>query len=172
MPPRVRIAAAAVVALGALAGIVALVVHIRSDESGVGRLHFAATSPAGAPFGEFDQTRVGLGSRCLRVLVALSPAQRTQGLRDVRSLAPYAGMLFVNPSLTTARFTMAGTPMPLEVIFFAADGAPVDDKKMEPCPQGSDATCPEYASRAPYRYALEQPTASAAASGTLGACAA
>lgn len=172
MPARVRIAAAAVVALGALAGIVALVVHIRSDESGVGRLHFAATSPAVAPFGDFDQTRVALGSRCLRVLVALSPGQRTQGLRDVRSLAPYAGMLFVNPGTTSARFTMAGTPTPLDVIFFSAAGVPVDEKKMEPCPQGSDATCPEYASAAPYRYALEQPTASAASSGTLGACAA
>ena len=51
MSARVRVAAAAVVALGALAGMVALSRHSRADESGVGHLRFAATSPARAPFG-------------------------------------------------------------------------------------------------------------------------
>jgi uncharacterized membrane protein (UPF0127 family) len=171
VPTRVRVAAAAVVALGALAGMVLLVVRIRADDSGVGRLRFASTAPARAPFGQFDEARVGLGSRCLRVLVASDPAQRVQGLRGVRSLAPYEGMLFVNPSATSARFTMADTPTPLDVVFFAADGTPVDRAQMQPCPDGSDSTCPEYASKVPYRYALEQPSGSAAPSGTLGACA-
>ncbi len=172
MPPRVRIAAAAVVALGALAGMVALVVRIRADESGVGRLSFASTGPAAAPFAEFSQARVAVGSRCLRVLVALSPTQRVQGLRDVVSLSPYDGMLFVNPSDTDARFTMAETPVPLDITFFSAKGVPVDRAQMKPCPAGSDATCPEYASEQRYRFALERPTGSAAASasGSLGSC--
>jgi uncharacterized membrane protein (UPF0127 family) len=167
---RVRIAVAAVAAVGALVGMVALVIWIRSDENGVGRLRFAATSPARAPFGEFEQTRVSVGSRCLLVLVASTPSQRVQGLRDVRSLSPYAGMLFVNASDTSARFTMAGTPTPLDVTFFSDEGVPVDRARMTPCPDGTDATCPEYASKAPYRYALEQPTASASPSGSLGPC--
>ena len=39
-------------------------------------------------------------------------------------------------------------------------------------PGGTDATCPEYVSKARYRYALEQPAGSASPSGALGACAA
>jgi uncharacterized membrane protein (UPF0127 family) len=105
------------------------------------------------------------------VLVALSETQREQGLRDVRSLAPYQGMLFVFPGDTGARFTMAETPTPLDIDFFSAKGVPLDRQRMVPCPAGTDATCPAYASRHRYRYALEQPTGSASASGTLGACA-
>jgi len=170
VPARVRVVAAVVVALGALGTAVVVVARIRSDESGSGHLSFAATQPAAAPFGEFSEARVAVGSRCLRVLVASTPGQRTQGLREVTSLAPYDGMLFVNPAETTARYTMAGTPTPLDVTFFSARGVPVDDARMTPCPQGTDATCPEYASKDPYRYALERPAGSQATSGALGAC--
>ena len=163
-------AAAIVVALGSLAGIVALVVHIRSDESGVGHLRFASTTPAVAPFGAFSQARVAVGSTCLRVLVASSPAQRNQGLRGVTALAPYDGMLFVNPTDTDTRYTMAGTPTPLAITFFSASGVPVDNQQMAPCPHGTDSTCPEYAAKHRYRFALERPAGSPSVSGTLGAC--
>jgi len=164
-------AAAVVVALAALAGMITIIVRVRADESTTGRLRFAATTPAGAPFAEFSEARVAVGARCLRVLVASSVAQRVQGLRDVRSIAPYDGMLFVFPSDTSARFTMASTPLPLDATFFSAQGAPVDDVVMKPCPEGSDSTCPAYASKAKYRYALERPAGSGASSGALGACA-
>jgi uncharacterized membrane protein (UPF0127 family) len=169
---RARSAAAAVVAVCALVGIVALVIRVRSDEAGTGTLRFAATSPASAPFDEFSEARVAVGGDCLRVLVASTPAQRTQGLRGVTALGPYAGMLFVNAGETTARYTMAGTPMPLAITFFDARGAPVDHTEMTPCPNGTDATCPEYASRKRYRYALERPASAAPVAGSLGACAA
>jgi uncharacterized membrane protein (UPF0127 family) len=171
VPARVRIGAAAVVALAALVGMIALVVHIRADEGGVGRLNFATTTRAAAPFADFGESQVAVGSRCLRVLVASTPAQRGQGLRDVLSLAPYDGMLFVNPSDTNDHYTMANTPTALDITFFSAKGVPVDQARMTPCPHGSDATCPEYASKAPYRFALERPTTSSPASGSLGACA-
>lgn len=174
MAARSRIAAAAVVAVVALAAMVLLIVHIRAAESDVGHLSFTATSPAGAPFAEFDAAHVGVGSECLHVLVALSETQRVQGLRDVQTLAPYDGMLFVNPSDTRARYTMANTPMPLDITFFAANGEPVDRTRMAPCPGGTDATCPEYASKTRYRYALERPAGSGrgstGGSGALGAC--
>ncbi len=172
MAARARIAAATVVAVAALAGMVFLIVHIRADESDVGHLSFTTTSPAAAPFAEFDAAHVSVGSTCLHVLVALSETQRVQGLRDVQSLAPYDGMLFVNPGDTTARYTMANTPMPLDITFFAANGDPVDQTRMAPCPDGTDATCPEYASKEHYRYALERPVGSSSASGALGGCAA
>ena len=69
---------------------------------------------------------------------------------------------------------MADTPIPLDITFFSSDGSPVDSARMTPCPHGSDATCPEYAAKKPYRYALERPAGSASASGgsgALGACA-
>jgi uncharacterized membrane protein (UPF0127 family) len=172
VPARVRIGAALVVALGALAGVFLLVARIRSNESDVGRLGFASTSAAPAPFAAFGQARVAVGSRCLRVLVASTETQRVQGLRGVRSLAPFEGMVFVFPRDTNARFTMADTPTPLDITFFSAGGAPVDGARMKPCPAGTDASCPAYASRERYRYALERPAGSASASGAIGACAA
>jgi uncharacterized membrane protein (UPF0127 family) len=164
-------AAAVVVALAALVGMVAIIVRVRAHENTTGRLSFAASAPAAAPFGEFSEARVAVGSRCLRVLVASSATQRVQGLRGVRTIAPYDGMLFVFPSDTSARFTMADTPLPLDATFFSAHGAPVDNVVMNPCPQGSDSTCPVYESKTKYRYALERPAGSSASSGTLGSCA-
>ena len=171
MSKRVGVAAAAVVASLALVGMVFIAVRIRADAGGVGHLRFATTEPASAPFDAFDDARVAVGSRCLRTLVASTPAQRTQGLRGVRSLAPYEAMLFVEQHDSTGLFTMADTLIPLDITFFAADGAPVDRQRMTPCPQGNDATCPTYRSRKPYRYALER-LAGSATSGSLGGCAA
>jgi uncharacterized membrane protein (UPF0127 family) len=169
---RARKAAAALVAVCALVGLVLLVVHSRSGDDGTGHLRFASTSPAAAPFDAFEEARVAVGGKCLRVLVASTPEQRTQGLRGVTSLGPFEGMLFVNESDTGARYTMAGTPMPLAITFFDASGRPVDTTRMTPCPSGTDSTCPEYASRKRYRYALERPATAAPVTGALGSCAA
>lgn len=169
---RIKMAVAIVAAVGALAGMIVIIVHVRADENGSGRLSFTSSTPAAAPFAEFSEARVSVGSRCLRVLVALSLNQRVQGLREVRSLAPYDGMLFVFPDDTAAQFTMAETPLPLDAQFFSGAGAPVDRVAMSPCPGGTDSTCPVYSSKQRYRFALEQPAGSGVASGALGACAA
>ena len=167
---RLRIAIAAAVALASLAGMIAIVVHNSGSRETRARLPFATTSRALTSFIGFDEARVGLGSKCLRVLVAATPVLRNRGLRDVRTLAPYDGMLFVFTGDSSARFTMANTPTPLDITFFAASGAPVDHTHMTPCPNGTDATCPAYASKHPYRYALERP-AGAVGGGSVGACA-
>ena len=169
---RARSAAAAVVASCALAGLVVLALRVRGGDDGTGHLRFATTTPATAPFDAFSEARVAVGGDCLRVLVASTAAQRTQGLRGVTTLGPYAGMLFVNGRDTNARYTMAGTPMPLAITFFDASGTPVDHTQMTPCPNGTDATCPEYSSRGSYRYSLERPANAAPLSGNLTACAA
>jgi uncharacterized membrane protein (UPF0127 family) len=136
-------------------------------------LSFTSTTRAVPPFDAFDEGRVAVGDRCLRVLVAATEQLRQRGLRDVRSLAPYDGMLFVFPNDSDAHFTMANTPLPLDITWFAADGKPLDHARMSPCPQGTDATCPQYASKQRYRYALEQPAGAAGgASGPIGPCAA
>src|SRR4051812_21779673 len=152
--------------------MVVIVTRVRADESGVGQLHFASSSPAAAPFVGFSEARVAVGSKCMRVVVATDPAHRSQGLRDATSLRPYDGMLFVYPRDTTARYTMANTRVPLDITFFSSSGAPVDSARMTPCPNGTDATCPVYASKKPYRFALERPAGASSASGAIGSCAA
>jgi uncharacterized membrane protein (UPF0127 family) len=162
--PRARSVTALVVAGAAL-----LVACGRSGGQDRGRLHVESTRAADAPFGDFGETRLALGDRCLRLLVAETQGQRAQGLREVQSLVPYDGMIFVYESDTKARFTMANTPLPLDISFFDADGKPVDQKRMTPCPTGSDATCPIYASAHRFRYALER-AAGAPGGGALAAC--
>ena len=171
MSTRGRLAIAATVAAAALAGIVVLaVVEWRGPNESAG-LRLPTSSTAAPPFRAFGESRVAVGGRCLRVLIAGTTEQRVQGLRGVRSLGPYDGMLFVFPSSTDARFTMAETPLPLDIGWYASDGTPVDRTRMTPCPHGTDATCPVYASHRRYRYALEQ-RAGQLGSGALGACAA
>jgi uncharacterized membrane protein (UPF0127 family) len=166
---------AGVVAAAALAGMVAIVVHRRGKSGDAGSatlnsLGIGAISPAAAPFNTFSETHAKINGRCARVLVATTSAQRVQGLREVRDLGPYAGMLFAFPSDSSARFTMARTLIPLDIEWYDANGRPVDDARMTPCPNGTDTTCPSYAARRRYRYALE--TASGATGGPIGACAA
>ncbi len=127
-------------------------------------------TPASAPFAAFIDARVAVGDDCLRVLVASSEEQRVQGLRDVTDFGAYDGMLFVFPNTTSAKFTMANTPMPLDIGWYASDGAPVDHTTMEPCPEGTDSTCPAYASDGKYRFALET-ARGGLGSGSLGGCA-
>ena len=165
-----KIAIAAIVAVGALGGILAIL--LRHDGSTTGHLSFAPTEPAPAPYAEFKQARVAYGDRCLKLLIAETEAQRVQGLRNVKNLAPYDGMLFVFPKDNIAQFTMAGTPLPLDIAFFDEHGEQVNFQPMKPCPDGTDATCPPYSSDHEYRLALETPSGSQHPGGTLGPCAA
>jgi uncharacterized membrane protein (UPF0127 family) len=168
---RARLAIASVVALAALIGIAAIVARWRASDDAPG-LTFAVARPAAAPFAPFGETRLAVGSQCLRLLVASTEPQRNEGLRDVTALTPYDGMLFVFPNTTDARFTMANTPTPLDITWFDGHGTPVDHTTMKPCPNGTDETCPVYASKQRYRYALERFAGSgASAAGALGACA-
>ena len=173
MSDRGRLAIAAVVAIGALTAAVVLAVRLLRPEDGKASFELGQIRAAAAPFADsgFSASRVALDDDCLRVLLARTPAQRAQGLRAVRDLGPYDVMLFVYPSDSTSRYTMADTLVPLDIGWYAADGTLVDRTRMEPCPEGVDATCPTYGSDGAYRYALEMP-AGQLGSGSLGACSA
>jgi uncharacterized membrane protein (UPF0127 family) len=136
--------------------------------TGVARALDDATA-ARAPFAGLTEARLALGDRCLRVAIADENTERVQGLRDVTDLGDYDGMLFVYGSDTDARFTMAGTPLPLDITWYTADGRPVSSTTMRPCLEGSDATCPVYAASRKYRYALET-AAGHGGAGVIGAC--
>lgn len=127
-----------------------------------------AARPAVPPFEGLTEARVGVGDRCLRVVVADEAGERVQGLRGVRDLAPYDGMLFVFPDDTDARFTMADTLIPLDIGWYDAGGLPIDRTTMEPCPD-AERECPPHGASRRFRYALET-AAGALGGGSLGGC--
>jgi uncharacterized protein len=111
-------------------------------------------SAAHSPFRGLTATRVSVGGRSVRVVVADDDAERGTGLRRRRTLGSYDGMLFAYDADTTVRFTMSTVPVPLDIAFYDRDGHVVTRLRMKPC-AGTDAQCPLYASSGPFRYALE-----------------
>jgi uncharacterized membrane protein (UPF0127 family) len=120
-----------------------------------------------APFAGLDEVMLGLGERCLRVVVADTGPERAQGLAGIDSIEPYAGMLFVFDADNTTTFTMRSTRLALDIGWYAASGTLVDRAEMVPCPDGD---CDSYASDRPYRYALEMP-GGGPTGGAISACA-
>lgn len=138
----------------------------------VAGIGFDDARPAGGSFGAagFTEARLRLGRACLRVVVADDDAERVRGLRGVRDLGRYDGMLFVFSDDVRAEFTMADTLIPLDIGFYDDAGRRVDRRRMVPCPDGDDTTCPRYAASAAYRAALEVP-AGELGPGALAPCA-
>jgi hypothetical protein len=124
-----------------------------ASRSGLGRA-LAAATPARPPFRGLTQTRIRVGSKVLKVVVADTESERETGLRQRRDVGPYDGMLFVFPADTSTAFTMSTVPVRLDIGFYAASGAMVDRRLMKPC-AGTDATCPLYRAKGQYRYTLE-----------------
>lgn len=124
-----------------------------------------AASPAQPPFRGLTATTVHVGGKRLHVVVAKTSAQRQRGLRQRSNLGPYDGMLFVFPSNSDVGFTMSTVPVSLSIGFYASNGRTVDALRMVPC-SGTDATCPVYRARKPFRYTLET-LAGALPAGTL-----
>lgn len=156
-----RIAIALLVA-GAIGIVVAVVWFVRDDDSDSSSAPVTSsnvpfllrTAPASAPFQGLTEAQLGVGGRCLRVVVADDEAERVQGLRKRRDTAPYDGMLFVYDEATDTPFTMSTVPVPLEIGFYTADGTPVSRRHMKPCPR-AEADCPDYHSAGAFVFALE-----------------
>lgn len=102
----------------------------------------------------YEERRILVGDRCLRVQVADTPEKRAQGLKNRDSLGQFHGMLFAFEQTTMSAFTMSEVRIPLAIGFYDEAGARVDALDMEPCPDGG-ADCPVYRSKAPFRNALE-----------------
>ena len=77
------------------------------------------------------------------MLVALAdtPDRRSQGLMGVTDLGDLEGMVFLFPKPAAYRFWMKDTLIPLDVAFFATDGALLGVLTMEPC---TSDPCPSY----------------------------
>jgi uncharacterized protein len=122
------------------------------------------TSPAPPPVQPegFDLAPVEItladGEVCALCLwVAVTPAQRRRGLMGVTDLGPADGMVFVYGGPASGRFWMRGTPMPLSIAFFAADGSFVSAVDMDPCLTGPPEDCQRYSAAGPYVSAIEVP---------------
>jgi uncharacterized membrane protein (UPF0127 family) len=127
-----------------------------------------AARPAGTPFVGLTETNLGVGGRCLKVVVADTLSERVAGLRERSDLGGYDGMLFVFDGPTDVGFTMSTVPVPLEIGFYDGAGDPVSERHMVPCPD-VEARCPAYRASGPFSYAVETPGGSLP-SGALGGC--
>lgn len=112
--------------------------------------------PAAAPFTRRRGIRLSAGARCLRLVVSLTVEERRTGLRGVRDLGPYDGMIFVDGTDSRTAFTMQDTLVPLDLGLYDADGRPVERHALVPCPP-SRTRCPVTTPRRDYRLAIEAP---------------
>jgi uncharacterized membrane protein (UPF0127 family) len=159
-----RVRRAAWLASGALILLVALVALVAWQASDDGSPE-ASTNDASSfvfdvtnaqsPYIGYSAGSLRVGNQTLAVVVADDDGERIQGLRGRSDAAPYDGMLFVWPEDTTSAFTMAGVPGQLDIGFYDASGKRIGRLVMEPCPSGTDATCPIHRIDQPFRFALE-----------------
>lgn len=92
------------------------------------------------------------GSVEIDVEIADTPEEEQRGLMFRTELPKNQGMLFVFSEPQPLYFWMKNTKIPLDILYFAADGSLVSTATMEPCLADP---CPSYPSAAPARYALE-----------------
>lgn len=86
--------------------------------------------------------------------IADTPEERQVGLMDRTYLPENTGMLFVFEKELVVYFWMKNTLIPLDIVFFQADGQYVSSTPMVPCEKDP---CPSYHSLNPSMYALELP---------------
>ena len=111
-----------------------------------------STEPSGLD--EFATTTITIDDRSMDVAVADTPTKRAHGLMGVTNLGGLEGMVFVFPVESGAGFWMKDTLIPLDIVFFSANGIFVDRFTMQPC---IEDPCPSYDPIGLYRYAVEAP---------------
>ncbi|MCE5231748.1 MAG: DUF192 domain-containing protein [Mizugakiibacter sp.] len=122
---------------------------------------------AGASAAGPQRNYVALRGHRIAVEVANDDASRAQGLMFRDRIATDRGMLFVFADDAPREFWMKNTRIPLDMLFFDADGKLVAvQRDAQPCRQDP---CAIYPSNAPARYVLELAGGSAARMGvTVG----
>jgi len=78
-----------------------------------------------------DRQQVEIDGRTFDLELALTNAQRVQGLSDRRSIAEDGGMLFVHPFARVLRFVMRRCHVPIDIIYLDPDGRIVQMHAME-----------------------------------------
>lgn len=103
---------------------------------------------------DHDIRDVTVGDRTLTLAIADSPTLRATGLMHVTDLASLDGMLFYWRHTAHEGFWMKDTVIPLDIVWFDADGRFVGRASMVPC---EVEDCPTYAPEGDpdYRYGIE-----------------
>ncbi len=99
--------------------------------------------------------RVGDNPDLYCALLAATQDAQQQGMQQRTDLGGYDAMVFAFGSDVTTQFTNHFVPIDLAIGWYDAQGRLVDTTTMDACPEGVD--CPTYASKDPYRYAIETP---------------
>jgi uncharacterized membrane protein (UPF0127 family) len=170
-PRPLALAAGLLVAGGVLFAILGIVALGGGGSHPLGPAVTAAlrdAQPAASPFTGHRGVRLAVGGRCLRLVVSVTPDERRTGLRHVRDLGPYDGMLFVDDTSSRTAFTMQDTVVPLDLGLYDAEGRPVERHALVPCP-ASATRCPVTVPRDEYRLAVEAP-AGGLPSGAVTGC--
>jgi uncharacterized membrane protein (UPF0127 family) len=111
-------------------------------------------APSATDWQGFPVRQIDIDGQALSVAVASTSAQQAKGLGGVTSIDGVDGMLFEFSDITTTRFWMKDTLLPLDIAFFRSDGTLIDVLTMPIC--ASDP-CPTYGPSDPYRWAVEAP---------------
>lgn len=111
-------------------------------------LMLTACGPQALTLSSFD----GSKSVTIQVEVADSAKEREKGLMNRESLKPNTGMLFAFKEPQMLVFWMKNTKIPLEIIYFDAEGTFVNSLEMQPCVTDE---CEQYKSASLAKYALE-----------------
>jgi len=94
----------------------------------------------------------------LKVEMAVTPAQKAQGLMGRQSLAPGQGMIFVFQPEQPLSFWMKNTYIPLSIGFFRANKTLIEVLDMQPTDGPvREESLPRYASSENAMYAIEVP---------------
>ena len=88
---------------------------------------------------------------------ARTPEEQERGLMYRTELAAGSGMLFVFGAEMPLSFWMKNTLIPLDILYFDAEGNFVSSATMQPCISDETPACPTYPSAGPATYALEVP---------------
>jgi uncharacterized membrane protein (UPF0127 family) len=122
---------------------------------GVVLLASTPRADAGEPLASTPAERrpVCLRGVCFDAEIAVTAAERSQGLMDREVLAKDRGMLFVFPEEGLHRFWMKNTRIELDIIFIAADRRVVSiSRRAQPCRKDP---CELYSPEGNAAYALE-----------------
>lgn len=107
----------------------------------------------GDPNAVTETVTIEVAATRLDVLLADTPEERQTGLKGIEVIPGGAdGMLFVYEIPAPVRYVMLGVPIPLDIWFFAPNGALIGGTEMAPCPA---EPCPLYPSPAGVSWVLE-----------------
>ncbi len=95
---------------------------------------------------------VVINDKTIQVELATTPKTQAYGLMNRFILPENQGMLFVFEKTQPLSFWMKNTKVPLDILYFNAEGILVDFAEAEPCLKNP---CPSYPSKAPGKYVLE-----------------